>query len=95
VPKINRLIWAESFLENESASAERPAGYDSAIVGVATVPGAQPVIAYSVEAMIGALQKADPTMTRGQALEHLYQTVLDAYVGPGTPSYIWEPPEEE
>ena len=62
-------------------------GFDSAIIGVAEVPGQGVLLAYSEEAILKTLRERDG-MTEEDAEEYYTFNILGAYVGPGQPNIV-------
>lgn len=66
-----------------------PKEYDTAILGIGSRCGEQDNIAYSVERCIDVLMKHHE-MTEEDATEWLQFNILSAYMGEGTPFFVWE-----
>lgn len=62
-------------------------GFDSAIIGIAEVPGQGMLLAYSEEAILKTLVERDG-MTEEDAEEYYTFNILGAYVGPGQPIIV-------
>jgi hypothetical protein len=60
-------------------------GFDDAIIGVAERAGMEPVVAYSVGAILQILAQE---MTEDEAVEYFEFNILGAYVGERTPVFI-------
>ena len=60
-------------------------GFDDAIIGVAERIGMEPVVAYSVGAILQILAQ---DMTEDEAVEYFEFNILGAYVGERTPVFI-------
>tara|TARA_X000001382_G_scaffold35382_2_gene23346 strand:- start:2665 stop:2961 length:297 start_codon:yes stop_codon:yes gene_type:complete len=69
-------------------------GFDDAIVGRGNVHGKEDVIIYSAEKCVDVLVKRDG-MTDQEALEYCEFNVFQAYLGEGTPIFMWEYTEDE
>jgi hypothetical protein len=62
-------------------------GFDTAIIGIAEVPGQGVLLAYSEEAILKTLVERDG-MTEDDAEEYYTFNILGAYVGPGQPIIV-------
>lgn len=62
-------------------------GFDSAIIGIADIPGSGCVLAYSEDAILKTLMERDG-MTEDDAEEYYTFNILGAYVGPGQPIIV-------
>jgi hypothetical protein len=60
-------------------------GFDEAIIGVAERIGMEPVVAYSVGAILQILAQ---DMTEDEAVEYFEFNILGAYVGERTPVFV-------
>lgn len=60
-------------------------GFDDAIIGVAERIGMEPVVAYSVGAILQILAQ---DMTEDEAVEYFEFNILGAYMGERTPVFI-------
>jgi hypothetical protein len=69
-------------------------GFDDAIVGVGNVHGQDDVLIYSAEKCVDVLVKRDG-MTEQDALEFCEFNVFQAYLGEGTPIFMWEYTDDE
>jgi len=69
-------------------------GFDDAIVGAGNVHGKDDVLIYSAEKCIDVLVKRDG-MTREDAQEFCEFNVFQAYMGEGTPIFMWEHVEDD
>lgn len=69
-------------------------GLDEAIIGVARIKGHDDIVIYDYAACV-ALIVRNNECTEEEAIEHLEFNTLDAYVGPGTPGYLFTPDPDE
>lgn len=69
-------------------------GFEDAFLGPAVRCGQQPLAAYSYEKAVRVLIARDG-MTREEATEWMDFNVVSAWVGPGTPIWIYEPEVED
>lgn len=60
-------------------------GFDEAIIGVAERIGMEPVVAYSVGAILQILAR---DMSEDEAFEYFEFNILSAYVGERTPVFV-------
>lgn len=76
-------------LEQEADHALTADGFDAAIIGVtAAQPGRQALVVYDLDRMIKILVKRDG-LTPDDALEHLMFNTVGAWLGKGTPIFVW------
>ena len=68
-------------------------GYDKAVIGVAERSSSDPVIAYDANKCIEILKQQG--MSDIEAVEYFEYNVLGAYMGPGTPVFVWRYTLEE
>lgn len=68
-------------------------GFEDAFLGPAVRCGQQPLAAYSYERAVQVLIARDG-MTREEATEWMDFNVVGAWVGPGTPIWIYEPQDD-
>lgn len=66
-----------------------PKEYDTAIIGIGSRCGEEDNVAYSVEGCINVL-KFHHNMTEDDAMEWFHFNILGAYMGKGTPFFVWE-----
>ena len=64
-------------------------GLDKAIIGIGERCGDENIVAYDCEKIIKILMKRDG-MTEEEALEFLSFNITGAYMGEGTPIFIWK-----
>jgi hypothetical protein len=64
-------------------------GFDSAVLGLSRGPGSADVAVYSIDRCIDILVKRDG-MSEEEAIEYMNFNVLDAYMGPMTPIFVYE-----
>jgi hypothetical protein len=69
-------------------------GFDDCIIGISSVHGEVPRVAYSVEAIIASLQK-NSEMTFQEATEHYEFNIACCYAGPYTPALVLAAPGVE
>ena len=76
-------------LESEAAHALTADGFDAAIMGVtAAQPGRQALVVYDLARMIQILVTRDG-LTPEDAQEHLLFNTVGAWLGKGTPIFVW------
>ena len=68
-------------------------GYDKAVIGIAERSGSDRVIAYDANKCIEILKQQG--MSDTEAVEYFEYNVLGAYMGPGTPVFVWRYTLEE
>jgi hypothetical protein len=66
-------------------------GFEEAIVGVAVRCSKPPLVVYDAEKCIELLME-DSDMSEEDAREYFDFNVLGAWVGPGTPLFLWRKP---
>ena len=64
-------------------------GFDKAVLGLSRGPGSADVAVYSIDRCIDVLVERDG-MTEDEAIEYMNFNVLDAFMGPMTPIFLWE-----
>jgi len=64
-------------------------GFDSAVLGLSRGPGREDVAVYSIDRCIDVLVQRDG-MSEEEAIEDMNFNVLDAYMGPMTPIFVYE-----
>lgn len=64
-------------------------GFDDAVLGLSRGPGSADVAVYSIDRCIQVLVKRDG-MSEDEAIEFMNFNVLDAFVGPMTPMFVYE-----
>jgi len=64
-------------------------GFDSAVLGLSRGPGREDVAVYSIDRCIDVLVQRDG-MSEEEAIEYMNFNVLDAYMGPMTPIFVYE-----
>ena len=63
-------------------------GFDEAIIGIAQRCGSEDVLAYDAEKCVEILVEKDD-MTQEEAMDYFLFNVYGAYVGEGTPIFVW------
>ena len=63
-------------------------GFDEAIIGIAQRCGSEDVLAYDAEKCVEILVEKDD-MTQEEAMDYFLFNVSGAYVGEGTPIFVW------
>ena len=63
-------------------------GFDEAIIGIAQRCGSEDVLAYDAEKCLEILVEKDD-MTQEEAMDYFSFNVSGAYVGEGTPIFVW------
>jgi hypothetical protein len=74
-------------IAEQNPEAKTADGFDDCIIGIANRYGADPVLAYSIPAIIGVLMKRDG-LSREEAQEHFDVNIIGSWVGDGTPAFI-------
>lgn len=74
-------------IAEQNPEAKTADGFDDCIIGIANRFGANPVLAYSIPAIIALLIQRDG-LTRDEAQEHFDVNIIGAWVGDGTPIFI-------
>lgn len=64
-------------------------GFDSAVLGLSRGPLGADVVVYSIDRCIDVLVQRDG-MSEEEAIEFMNFNVLDAYMGPMTPIFVYE-----
>lgn len=64
-------------------------GFDDAVLGLSRGPGREDVAVYSIDKCIQVLVKRDG-MSEDEAIEFMDFNVLDAFMGPMTPIFVYE-----
>lgn len=64
-------------------------GFDSAVLGMSRGTLGEDVAVYSIDRCIDVLVKRDG-MSEDEAIEYMNFNVLDAYMGPMTPIFVYE-----
>ena len=64
-------------------------GFDSAVLGLSRVSLGADVVVYSIDRCIDVLVQRDG-MTEEEAIEYMNFNVLDAFMGPMTPIFVYE-----
>lgn len=64
-------------------------GFDSAVLGMSRGTLGEDVAVYSIDRCIDVLVKRDG-MSEDEAIEYMNFNVLDAYLGPMTPIFVYE-----
>lgn len=64
-------------------------GFDAAVLGLSRGPGREDVAVYSIDKCIQVLVKRD-NMSEEEAIEFMDFNVLDAFMGPMTPIFVYE-----
>lgn len=64
-------------------------GFDSAVLGMSRGTLGEDVAVYSIDRCIDILVKRDG-MSEDEAIEYMNFNVLDAYMGPMTPIFVYE-----
>lgn len=67
-------------------------GFDEAIIGIAERCGSQALVVYDAEKCIEILQRGG--MDYDEAFEFFQFNTLGAWVGDGTPLFLWRPDPE-
>ena len=84
----DKLIAAcKDRINEENPDAMKMDGFDDAIIGIAEIPGGEPLLAYS-ETRIITLLFTQQKMTMDEAREYYDFNIAGCYVGKGTPVII-------
>ena len=68
-------------------------GFDDCVIGSCHRFGSDPLLAYDAEKMI--VQLASDGMSQEEAMEYFDFNIIGAWVGEGTPVFIWPSSMEE
>lgn len=77
------------FLETQNPDALFVDGHEDALVGIAYRFGLEPLACYSIDKITEKLQQDG--MTEEEAQEFFDFNIIGAWVGEGTPIFVWLP----
>lgn len=85
------MIELRDWISELNPDALLAEGFEAAILGVAERCSQEPVVVYDAEKCIEILMERDGA-DRDTAVEHFEFNVLGAWVGDGTPLFLWRHP---